>query len=393
MNFGAGALRGGADTALRGGVASAATTGLALTPRAHLAGGATTAEAAGGAASGPEALLRDRKEYGLKTTRKHGRVGGSAPAVGHGRQRQRLWSTEYVIDVVQFIKRAAQRLHRRRRGASRCDLRHNARQSAADAAASGRRRRRPHAAALQAAQRTKLRRKAACNDDAARIGALKVTSATRARFFRLRGAAMAARLRPRCLRELAQRLSRSCATAAADAPPPPLAAAAQEATKRPPRTPIDAEIVSHARQLRVDPHLFSGASSLHAACLLRLAAPDASRAVMMLTAESRQCCGYGRLFPKRTALRFALCTAVDSHMPAVRSCAALLVRFVAATDADGVAWVVPDASGRLPGRGAYTLASHRAVDLAVTNSALPLAASRPISRSRALASQAASRGR
>jgi predicted RNA-binding protein YlxR (DUF448 family) len=204
---------------------------------------------------------------------------------------------------------------------------------------------------------------------------------------------MAARLRPRCLRELAQRLSRSCATAAADAPPPPLAAAAQEATKRPPRTPIDAEIVSHARQLRVDPHLFSGASSLHAACLLRLAAPDASRAVMMLTAESRQCCGYGRLFPKRTALRFALCTAVDSHMPAVRSCAALLVRFVAATDADGVAWVVPDASGRLPGRGAYTLASHRAVDLAVTNSALPLAASRPISRSRALASQAASRGR
>lgn len=60
-------------------------------------------------------------------------------------------------------------------------------------------------------------------------------------------------------------------------------------------------------------------------------------------------------------------------MPAVRSCAALLVRFVAATDADGVAWVVPDASGRLPGRGAYTLASHRAVDLAVSNSALLLA--------------------
>lgn len=221
------------------------------------------------------------------------------------------------------------------------------------------------------------------------MGALKVTSATRARFFRLRGAIMAARLRPRCLRELAQRLSRSCATAAADAPP--LAAAAQEATKRPPRTAIDAEIVSHARQLRVDPHLFSGALT-HGACL-RLAAPDASRAVMMLTAEARQCCGYGRLFPKRAALRCAFCRAVDSHMPAVRSCAALLVRFVAATDADGVAWVVPDASGRLPGRGAYTLASHRAVDLAVTNSALPLAASRPISRSRALASQAASRGR
>ena len=49
---------------------------------------------------------------------------------------------------------------------------------------------------------------------------------------------------------------------------------------------------------------------------------------------------------------------------------ALLVRFVAATDGDGVAWMLPDASGRLPGRGAYTLASPRAVHLAVANSAL-----------------------
>lgn len=97
--------------------------------------------------------------------------------------------------------------------------------------------------------------------------ALKVTSAHARAFLQPPWRRMAARLRPRCLRELAQRLSRSCATAAADAPPPPLAAAA----KRPPRTPIDAEIVSHARKLRVDPHLFSGA---HADSCRLLVAPS-----------------------------------------------------------------------------------------------------------------------
>lgn len=92
---------------------------------------------------------------------------------------------------------------------------------------------------------------------------------------------------------------------------------------------------------------------------------------MMLTAEARQCCGYGRLFPKRAALRLCawLSACAETDRAVCAACAALLVRFVAATDADGVAWAVPDASGRLPGRGAYTLASPRAVDLAVSNSA------------------------
>jgi len=66
--------------------------------------------------------------------------------------------------------------------------------------------------------------------------------------------------------------------------------------------------------------------------------------------------------------------------------AALLVRFVAANDAEGVSWMVPDAAGHLPGRGAYTLASPRAVELATRNSACTLAARlcaiSPLTRSR-----------
>ena len=79
---------------------------------------------------------------------------------------------------------------------------------------------------------------------------------------------MAARLRPRYARELEQRLCRRCATAAAaDAPqlPPPAAALDAAATKRPPRTAIDAEIVRHARTLRVDPLSFNGESMLRGA--------------------------------------------------------------------------------------------------------------------------------
>ena len=70
---------------------------------------------------------------------------------------------------------------------------------------------------------------------------------------------MAARFRPRCARELEQRVCRRCATAAApEAPPLPPPALDAQAAKRPPRTEIDAEIVCHARTLRVDPHSFSG---------------------------------------------------------------------------------------------------------------------------------------
>ena len=47
------------------------------------------------------------------------------------------------------------------------------------------------------------------------------------------------------------------------------------------------------------------------------------------------------------------------------------MRFVSARDASGIAWVLPDATGRLPGRGAYLLPGPRAIDVAQASGAQP----------------------
>ena len=54
------------------------------------------------------------------------------------------------------------------------------------------------------------------------------------------------------------------------------------------------------------------------------------------------------------------CAGVDVHFPRE-----LMVRYVSAVDDGGVAWVTPDAAGRLRGRGTYVSANPRAVEEAV----------------------------
>jgi len=54
------------------------------------------------------------------------------------------------------------------------------------------------------------------------------------------------------------------------------------------------------------------------------------------------------------------CAGVDVHFPRE-----LMVRYVSAVDDEGVAWVTPDAGGRLRGRGTYVSANPRAVEEAI----------------------------
>jgi hypothetical protein len=122
------------------------------------------------------------------------------------------------------------------------------------------------------------------------------------------------------------------------------------------------------------------------ACVVCLAAAGgwltrACRAVLMLRSQLRQCCTYGRQFPKgtdaerrrmlHTLCRRVVCVLVDSPPSYIAPPTALMVRFVAAQDAQGVARVVPDAAARLPGRGAYTLACPHVLAQAVATSAPP----------------------